>query len=175
MRVSAECIRQCEMVRSSRLVQGLAARRLQVQNVWQGRKESNLRMLESKSSALTSLATPLHGSTSISFGVKRLPKISTNLLPTQKEGEAPDCCTCELASPRGHSPVQRRAALPQKPHFRSRSFGLKVRGLRASRWHRKPPGKAVEQPAAGRCGQRRNSNYRSLNLRLRHLQQSPRL
>ena len=27
---------------------------------WQGRKDSNLRMLESKSSALTNLATPLH-------------------------------------------------------------------------------------------------------------------
>ena len=30
--------------------------------IWQGRKDSNLCMLESKSSALTSLATPLHGS-----------------------------------------------------------------------------------------------------------------
>ena len=28
--------------------------------IWQGRKDSNLRMLESKSSALTNLATPLH-------------------------------------------------------------------------------------------------------------------
>ena len=28
------------------------------QNQWLGRKESNLRMLESKSSALTNLATP---------------------------------------------------------------------------------------------------------------------
>ena len=32
--------------------------------VWQGRKDSNLRMLESKSSALTNLATPLHGTNS---------------------------------------------------------------------------------------------------------------
>ena len=30
-------------------------------NFWQGKKDSNLRMLESKSSALTNLATPLHG------------------------------------------------------------------------------------------------------------------
>jgi hypothetical protein len=30
------------------------------QYIWQGRKDSNLRMLESKSSALTNLATPLH-------------------------------------------------------------------------------------------------------------------
>ena len=29
--------------------------------IWQGKKDSNLRMLESKSSALTNLATPLHG------------------------------------------------------------------------------------------------------------------
>ena len=28
--------------------------------IWQGRKDSNPRMLESKSSALTNLATPLH-------------------------------------------------------------------------------------------------------------------
>jgi hypothetical protein len=30
------------------------------QKVWQGKKDSNLRMLESKSSALTNLAIPLH-------------------------------------------------------------------------------------------------------------------
>jgi len=33
----------------------------EVQKRWQGKKDSNLRMLESKSSALTNLATPLHG------------------------------------------------------------------------------------------------------------------
>ena len=30
-----------------------------LQSIWQGKKDSNLRMLESKSSALTNLATPL--------------------------------------------------------------------------------------------------------------------
>ncbi len=34
-----------------------------VLNLWQGKKDSNLRMLESKSSALTNLAIPLHGQT----------------------------------------------------------------------------------------------------------------
>ena len=29
--------------------------------IWQGKKDSNLRMPESKSGALTNLATPLHG------------------------------------------------------------------------------------------------------------------
>jgi hypothetical protein len=33
--------------------------------IWQGRKDSNLRMPESKSGALTSLATPLHNFLSI--------------------------------------------------------------------------------------------------------------
>jgi hypothetical protein len=32
----------------------------EVEKGWQGKKDSNLRMLESKSSALTNLATPLH-------------------------------------------------------------------------------------------------------------------
>jgi hypothetical protein len=35
-------------------------------NLWQGKKDSNLRMLESKSSALTNLATPLHGWATVS-------------------------------------------------------------------------------------------------------------
>jgi hypothetical protein len=34
--------------------------RLQLKEIWQGKKDSNLRMSESKSDALTNLATPLH-------------------------------------------------------------------------------------------------------------------
>jgi hypothetical protein len=32
----------------------------QLKEIWQGKKDSNLRMSESKSDALTNLATPLH-------------------------------------------------------------------------------------------------------------------
>ena len=35
--------------------------------IWQGRKDSNPRMSESKSDALTNLATPLHGKQSIDY------------------------------------------------------------------------------------------------------------
>ena len=59
---------------------------LDMWKIWQGRKDSNLRMLESKSSALTSLATPLHG-----LLMKHDQPITLARQPTLEGDELPDC------------------------------------------------------------------------------------
>jgi hypothetical protein len=56
------------------------------QQIWQGKKDSNLRMLESKSSALTNLATPLHGLTA-----NRCRPINLRCLPNPLRGVHPNC------------------------------------------------------------------------------------
>ena len=54
--------------------------------IWQGRKDSNPRMLESKSSAFTNLATPLHGLTA---AISR-PPMNRRWVPIPPEDEPPN-------------------------------------------------------------------------------------
>src|ERR1700733_13967809 len=107
--------------------------------IWQGRKDSNLCMLESKSSALTSLATPLHGSMTNVINRYMSHQTASGLIfrpPSPPGDEQPNCCICELASPEGPLPVQLHAALLQTPNSLNRSCGPAILGDQAIRWLR---------------------------------------
>ena len=72
-------------------------------DIWQGKKDSNLRMPESKSGALTNLATPLHRSSAL----QRL-TVNFRWLPTPLVDELPYCCISAFASGAGLSQSARR-------------------------------------------------------------------
>ena len=88
--------------------------------VWQGRKDSNLRMSESKSDALTSLATPLHRCAARAAHLK--PGGSRRALdiyasppgPSRRADGAPGSGTSGPTSPRAN----RSASLPMAPRRR---------------------------------------------------------
>src|SRR5258706_6535686 len=123
-------------------------------------------MSESKSDALTNLATPLHGS-----AFKR-PTLTVSLQPTQPAGDAPDFGTFCLPIPPEDPPVvspwagcpclqplfplfQSRVRfflLLQTPRCRSLSFGCCRNGLQAA-WRLAPPRHCeLLRGAANRCG-----------------------
>ncbi len=91
------------------------------EEIWQGRKDSNLCMPESKSGALTSLATPLHGGRPASRETDRPPMNVALDGPAHPGDEPPDCRICALAMPLGHLQATRRAAFERTPHFLNRS------------------------------------------------------
>ena len=66
------------------------------QHIWQGKKDSNLRMPESKSGALTNLATPLHGLAALENQSCR--PINRRWRPNPYGGEHPNCHTFEFAN-----------------------------------------------------------------------------
>ena len=134
--------------------------RAAIQRIWQGRKDSNLRMSESKSDALTSLATPLHRSAARAAHLKTFTACaSTPRLrggPRRRAGGAATSGTSGPTSPRAN----RSASLPlapsrgpprRRPRFPSRSCGCcrttgPGRPTRARPRHKDPR----RQPA-GRC------------------------
>src|SRR6266536_6178260 len=88
-------------------------------------------MLESKSSALTNLATPLHRSTA---DISR-PPINRRWVPIPPGDEPPNCRTPALASPPERPEGPDHAPSAQKPHCPSPSSALSgpaspaIRGL----------------------------------------------
>ena len=131
-----------------------------IQRIWQGRKDSNLRMSESKSDALTSLATPLHRSAARAAHLNTFTACASTPRPRggprRRAGGAATSGTSGPTSPRAN----RSASLPRapslglprrRPRFPSRSCGC-CRTTGAGRPTRfRPRDKDSRRRPAGRC------------------------
>ena len=131
---------------------------------WQGRKDSNPRMLESKSSAFTNLATPLR------WTVARLRSLSTNQKLSQVAHRLlvlrvndsnrctspsmdahPCCCIPEKSSRLGFLRCSAAAPKAQTPQCLSRSYDLANLAQKASANTVQYLGKGVEPQLEDRC------------------------
>ena len=144
--------------RRPRLKTGLKARSSVLQKIWQGRKDSNPRMSESKSDALTNLATPLH---------RTWPKphpITSFSWPSFQEDADPGCGTSDrpirLAAPAGGCLLARSPQVGhlhrhlQTPHCLSLSFGRCRSVVSTSRLLGSLRGRLPRRPVASRCDQK---------------------
>ena len=97
-----------------------------MQIFWQGWKESNLRMPESKSGALTNLATPLHGAIACHF-IDQQPthnQLQTDAATNPQGDGFASYCIYELSNHLDELEYSHHAVTAQTLHFLSQSFDL---------------------------------------------------